>query len=92
MVLRAHLDQVHEVVVAVLQEVHAELPQEEPDVEGGSPLVVGVVRLPVPLGHAPHRLARVMGVVLELGNGEHTDWSVFVPPRFSPTKLIFCQY
>jgi len=25
-VLRAHLDQVHEVVVAVLQEVHAEFP------------------------------------------------------------------
>ena len=62
----AHLHQVHQVVVAVLQEVYAELPQEEPDVERRAAPALAVPRPAVPLGDAPHRLPRIVAVVLEL--------------------------
>lgn len=62
-----HLDQVHEAIVAVLQEVHTELAQEETHVEGRAAFALRVSSVLLPLGDTSHRLAFIVGVVLELG-------------------------
>lgn len=60
------LDQQHQAVVAALQEVLAEVAQEEPDVAGGAAGGLGLGGgLAVP-GHPPGLLAQVVGVALQV--------------------------
>lgn len=61
-----HLDKVHESIVAVLQEVYAEFTQEEPHVQDRAALGLSVSGHLFTLGHTPHGLPRVMGVVFKL--------------------------
>lgn len=62
----AHLDQVHEAIVTVLQEVDAELAQKEAYIQGRASRHLRVLCHLLPLGHAPHSLTRVMRILLKL--------------------------
>lgn len=61
-----HLDQVHEAVVAVLQEVDAELAQEKAHIEGRASLAIVVPSPQLSLGDFTLRLAHVVRVILKL--------------------------
>lgn len=65
-ILFAHLDEVHEAIVAVLQKVEAELAQEESDVQNRAAMCFCVPCHLFTLGYPPHSLPAIVRIILIL--------------------------